>query len=201
MIYFFFLGYWPFLVPPLVWPYRLKSREEKLSLFILIVFLVAIFPVCGILPHYVAPITACLYVRFFFSMKRVWDWLPAGKPAGFAIAVFSMCLVIAPMITSIRNTLRDQPELPLLEVQRRHVVQELEKHPGRHVVLVRYKPSHIIHVEWVYNASDIDGSRIIWAREMGPAQDRPFVEYYKGRNIWLLEPDESTPKLTPYAQQ
>jgi hypothetical protein len=198
MIYYFFFGFWPLLVPPLVWPYRLKTTEEKLTLLILLVFLAAIFPLCGILPHYVAPITACLYLRFFFTLKRLWAWRPSGKPVGFAIAIFSMCLVVAPMFISVRNTFRDAPEFPLLEVQRQRVVQELEKHPGQHVVLVRYKPTHTVHIEWVYNRADIDAAPILWAREMGPTQDQPFVEYYKGRNIWLLDADDPTPKLTPY---
>ena len=201
IIYSFFFGYWPILIPPLVWPYRIKTWEEKLTLLILIIFLVAIFPLCGIIPHYVAPIAACLYLRFFFTLKRLWSWRPTGKPIGFAIAIFFMCLLIAPLFTTIWSSFRDPLEAPLLSLQRQRVIGELAQHPGRHIVLVRYKPAHSVHQEWVYNPADIDGSPIIWAHEMGAAQDLPFIDYYRGRSIWLLDPDEATPKLTPYPKQ
>jgi hypothetical protein len=55
-----------------------------------------------------------------------------------------------------------------------------------------------MHDEWIENAANIDASPIVWAYEMGPAQDRPLIEYYRDRQVWLLEPDQSPPKLTPY---
>jgi len=64
--------------------------------------------------------------------------------------------------------------------------------------LLRYAREHNPNDEWVYNRADIDASRIVWAREMGPEQDRVFIKYFHNRKVWLLEPDQSPPKLSPY---
>jgi hypothetical protein len=48
------------------------------------------------------------------------------------------------------------------------VAAKLVAAPGRHLALVKYLPGHVVHDEWVYNQPDIDSSRIVWARDLGP---------------------------------
>jgi hypothetical protein len=55
-----------------------------------------------------------------------------------------------------------------------------------------------MHEEWVYNHADIDGSAVIWARDMGDARNRELLDYYRDRKVWLLEPDRPAPALDPY---
>ena len=76
------------------------------------------------------------------------------------------------------------------------VQEQLERAPGKHLVFVRYWPQHIFQQEWVYNAADIDGARIVWARDLGTAEDEKLRHYYPDRTVWLLEPDARPPKLT-----
>jgi hypothetical protein len=51
------------------------------------------------------------------------------------------------------------------------------------------------------NDADIDGAKVVWARDMGMAQNRKLLEYFRDRDVWLVEVDQydSPPKLTPYA--
>ena len=68
---------------------------------------------------------------------------------------------------------------------------------GRHVV-VRYGPGHDVHDEGVYNGADIDGARVVWARDMGDERNARLTEHFRGRTVWLLEPDHQPTKLSPY---
>jgi hypothetical protein len=46
---------------------------------------------------------------------------------------------------------------------------KLKEEQGRHLVIVRYGPRHSEHDEWVYNEAEIDGARVLWARDMDAA--------------------------------
>ncbi len=79
------------------------------------------------------------------------------------------------------------------------VNRQIEALPGKLLVFVRYYPEHKFQEEWVYNRADIDGSRVVWARDLGPKEDEKLRAYYSDRSVWLLEPDFRPPRLTPYA--
>jgi len=68
------------------------------------------------------------------------------------------------------------------------VRDQLRQAGGKHLVFVRYGPAHTFD-EWVHNAADIDSSRVIWARDLGEAEDRALRDRYPDRTVWLLEPD------------
>jgi hypothetical protein len=96
----------------------------------------------------------------------------------------------------------DPWSLALRDPGRRVAVNdELARAPGKQLVFVRYWPRHIFQDEWVYNAADIDGARVVWARDLGAAEDEKLRRYYADRTVWLLQPDARPPRLTPYAAQ
>jgi hypothetical protein len=75
--------------------------------------------------------------------------------------------------------------------------QQLAAVSGSQLVFVRYGPLHRFE-EWVYNAADIDGARIVWARDLGRDENEKLLRFYPDRTAWLLEPDARPPLLRPY---
>jgi hypothetical protein len=71
-------------------------------------------------------------------------------------------------------------------VTREHTAAWLSADPGSDLVFVEYGPDHSYHQEWVYNRADIDGSEIVWARDMGDSKNRALVSYYANRRVWVL---------------
>ena len=78
------------------------------------------------------------------------------------------------------------------------IQKALAEVPGKQLVVVRYWPQHIFQQEWVYNAADVDGARVVWARDLGTDENDKLRRYYPDRTIWLLEPDARPPKLSRY---
>jgi arylamine N-acetyltransferase len=67
-------------------------------------------------------------------------------------------------------------------------------------VIVRYGPKHHPNHEWVYNEADIDGARVVWAREIDLPQTHRLLQYFKDRQTWLadIDIDDIPQMLVPY---
>jgi hypothetical protein len=78
------------------------------------------------------------------------------------------------------------------EVKESQARADLEKKlsalPGRHLVIVHYGPKHSFDREWVYNAANIDESKIVWARHLGSGDDE-LKRYFGSRLVWNVEVD------------
>ncbi|HXW14350.1 MAG TPA: hypothetical protein VEN79_07555, partial [Terriglobia bacterium] len=90
------------------------------------------------------------------------------------------------------------PSASMFMLDRARILAKLEQEPGRHVVIVRYSATHQAGLDWVYNRADIDGSKVIWARDMGQEQNAELIRYFQGRRVWLMEPDLTPPRLSLY---
>ncbi len=82
---------------------------------------------------------------------------------------------------------------PLLARDR--ILRTLERQAGNHPVIVHYRDDHSADVEWVYNAADIDRSKVVWAQDMGFAKNGELAEYFKGWKIWTVDADAEEPPL------
>jgi hypothetical protein len=214
----FFFGFWPIALPLLLAPFSLKTTEERICVGVLAACFVSLEALIGVAPHYAAAFSGVFYLRFLQSLKRLSAWkepfgplLAAAIPALFVLAFLNSAIGL--VAKSARGG--DDP-IPLVHgydsfskvlaergsrfgAARDAMDRDLAALPGRQLVLVRYQTGHDPQEEWVYNHADIDRSRVVWAREMSPAEDAPFLDYYRDRHVWLAEPDAAPLRLTPYS--
>ena len=94
-------------------------------------------------------------------------------------------------------TLNPGAHLPDALEARANFSDKLKSMAGRHLVLVRYSPEHDPLKEVVYNEADIDAAKVIWARAMDEAKDKELLDYFPNRKVWIFEPDQQPPRLSP----
>ncbi|MFL6246090.1 MAG: hypothetical protein ACJ74H_08705 [Thermoanaerobaculia bacterium] len=57
------------------------------------------------------------------------------------------------------------------------------------LVFVTYSHPQYVRVSWTFNAADIDGAPVVWARSLSPEQNRRLMSYFHDRNVWTIEAD------------
>jgi hypothetical protein len=154
-------------------------------------------------PHYVAPATAALFIVMLEALRHLRQWTPGGKPSGRLLSRALPALVLGAAVGAQGVViLRQEPPVDLQpqNARRDEVAQRLiADQPGsRHVILVRYTGTQSPHEEWTYNSADIDSQDVIWAHDLGSAENVLLLEYYKERKIWLLQPDINPRSLDSY---
>jgi hypothetical protein len=196
----FFLG--PVLtVPLLALPWTWRDRRIRFPLLALAAFLLGLAVETWFRPHYFAAATGLLYVVLLQCMRhlRLWRW--RGKLLGPSLvrAIPLICFAIVVIrVTAIQAHAVIEDPWPRGNIPRATILHSLENTPGLHLIIVRYGPSHQPDHEWVYNAADIDTSKVVWARDMDEQDNQELLQYFKNRHVWLLEPDQSPPRISPY---
>ncbi|HEX4275198.1 MAG TPA: hypothetical protein VHZ74_07590 [Bryobacteraceae bacterium] len=158
--------------------------------------------------HYAAPFTAVLLILLVQSLRYLRVWvsrnLPGGKAAGrFAITALCASLIgIGLAAEAVRVVQQRTPDRIQAKNARKRGIEEdlVARHPGKHVIFVRYTGTHSPHEEWIYNRADIDSEPVIWAQDMG-AENRKLIAYYPGRTFWMFEPDSDAGFLQPYGNR
>jgi hypothetical protein len=213
--YSFYLG--PLLALPIVlmlvispWQFLRKSVTGKTGFLLAVCGATLIGAALPIYfsPHYVAPITAAIYALFLQAMRhlRVWRW--HGKPTGLGVvrAIPAICVLLfllrafAPQMhipTPVEWTYTWESE-HFQNLDRAQALARLDALPGGQLVFVRFNQYHDVNNEWVYNLSNIDAQKVVWARDMGDAGNAELIRYYPQRRIWIAEPDVAPPRLSPY---
>ncbi len=197
-----------FLIPPLPFvlialPCAARDRRLRVPWMIAGIFVIGLAVEVWFLPHYFAPATALLYLFLMQCMRHLrlfrWREQPVGLAFVRAVSVIYIGAVVLRVALAV-TYIHPEKEWQHGDMERESIVQQLKVLPGQHVVLVSYSPDFDLDREWVYNLADIDASKIVWARDMGPEKNRELLEYYHGRQFWMVHASTSPPRLEPYRE-
>jgi hypothetical protein len=189
-------------IPLLAFPWILRDKKMRFPIIAGAFFLIGLAVETWTLPHYVAPATGLIYVVLVQCMRylRLWRW--RGRPSGVALvrAIPAIaCSMALLRVGAAAAHAQIEPAWPRGNWDRVAITQQLDATSGRHLVIVRYGPTHDVDWEWVYNAADIDGARIVWARDMGDHNNQELLQYFGSHHPWNLNGDESPPNLRRYS--
>ena len=154
------------------------------------------------MPHYAAPALGLSVVLLLCSIRYVGTLRWQGKRVGrFLVRGAIVVAFVWPLLLLVvwPKLKKDMPDQAQAQVQvRASVLATLKASGGRHLLIVRYAPDHVVHDEWVYNEADIDGAPVVWARDRGGPENLELLDYFRDRQIWLIEPDKPNAKPVPY---
>jgi hypothetical protein len=194
----FYLG--PLLTIPLLsLPWIVQRRKTVLPVLICGAMIAGFSVQTWSLPHYFSPATGALYLVLVQGLRHIRGW-PARRPLGSAIVraiPLLACGMILLRVGAAVSGTQIEPAWPRGNLERARVLSEIRRSPGRHLVLVRYGAHHDVDREWVYNESNIDAAKVVWARDMGK-ENGELLQYFRDRKVWLVDGDSPSPKLLPY---
>jgi hypothetical protein len=200
-------------IPFLTLPWLLRDRRTRLLLLQFCISAAGLLAVLYIEPHYAAPLVPTVFALLIQAMRHLRRWQCFGRPVGVALSRVIVLAALANVpffvVQTIRNAHLAQAHAPADDAEdadddhawttfRAQMIKQLDATPGSHLAIVRYGSDHIVDNEWVYNAADIDHSKIVWARELPGRDLQPLLTYFQNRKVWLLEADTSPPRLQPY---
>ena len=157
--------------------------------------------------HYLAAVTCLFVLVSVVGLEQLHRWRPEGAQvllflclAHFAFWYGMHVLDTEDFSQSVRPY-ESWDAINHRNPERRILVnQQIAATQGKLLIFVRYWPQHIFQDEWVYNAADIDQSRVVWARDLGELENLKLRHYYSDRSVWLLEADARPPKLAEYPE-
>jgi hypothetical protein len=209
---------------PYGFSWRSLGAPSKFLLLILGFSLVAIVPETHFYPHYVAALACVFFALVLLAMRHLRSWHWRDRPTGLflvrSVPVITLALLLLRAGASPLHIQMSKLGLwtPWFSTGRwtsttgrRDILSELERLPGRQLVIVRYSPGLYdlnLHRgkmwppsgvwEWVYNGADIANQKVVWAQDMGATQNEELIRHFKDATAWLLYADDQSPKLVPY---
>jgi hypothetical protein len=194
----------PLMMLPLVW----RSGRLRLVLMAAACTVAIALIEAGNSPHYNACATGCFLGVVVECSRRLRGYRRDGRRIGTQLVLLAPAIMIA--ILAVRLSLGAM-HLPFTQItnfqswccvkpgnqNKARIEAILGQREGQHLVLVKPKNNPDNLFQWIYNASDIDGAKIVWARDMGEEGNRKLLEYFSGRKVWALDPDKDPVEIAP----
>ena len=203
LIWEFFVG--PAITLPLLMlPWTIRNPKARALFCIILVMWALNLTQLMAYPQHVAPQSSIFYLLLVGGMRQLYV---LGRRSRILperlMASLILCLACGAGLRLSGESLHfwmtfwERPYFPQRDA-RALIVSKLENMPGKHVVFVHYMSTHSPHEEWVYNAADIDSSKIVWANSMTQREDAELREYYHDRQAWVIEPDTDPTGFLPF---
>ncbi|MCU1300049.1 MAG: hypothetical protein JWQ87_333 [Candidatus Sulfotelmatobacter sp.] len=199
------LSWWQVYVGPLLTVLAIacvfRRKQMWLPFLICAAVVVALAVETWAMPHYFSPATCVLYLFLVQGARHLWHWQPAGRPLGKAlvraIPVLACGMIFLRVATAGAHLPIESP-WPRGNLKRSAMLSDLNKKAGLHLVIVLYESQHNFDNEWVYNDANIDSAKVVWARDMGKQNNQELLQYFRSRNVWLVDADAREPRAVPY---
>jgi hypothetical protein len=189
----FYLG--PLLTLPLLTlPWIVRQGKMRLPLAICAAMIAAFAVQTWTLPHYFSPAAGALYILLTQGIRHMYARRGIVKDAALAIPILACAMIVIRVMAAATHT-QIEPAWPRGNLERAAILRQLRAMREEQLVIVRYGPDHDIDREWVWNEASIDDAKVVWARDMGDAQNQELLEYFKNRQVWRLDADDPSPKL------
>jgi hypothetical protein len=204
VFYEFFI--WPMMILTIFagWA-MMKSRKMRIIplmlLFMLAGLLVEQWPLQA---QYPAPALGAVLLVVIYGLRLAWTWQPRGVPLGPMLVRSAVLIVFGLAVASAGKRILNPYDvlahqfLPT-HIDRARLVSQLERIPGQHLLFVRHEPWDAGAVCWIYNDPDLNRSRIIWAHDMGDAENEKLIRLYPNRKVWMVDKDNVFNLLRPYS--
>lgn len=186
----------PFVILPMVaLPWILRQRQMWFVVSVVVFVSVSTLAVYACHAHYYAPMAPLVFLLSVQGLRYMRAW---GRRRRTTLGWLVPAVVALHVVVFLRGA-NEFVRSPAGWGRDRVAIQrELECSDGKHLVLVRYALNHCGHDEWVYNRADIDSAKVVWAREMPPADAPDPMRLFPDRKVWLLNADAEPRQLVPY---
>jgi hypothetical protein len=188
-----------FLIPLLAVAFLIGNRKTRQLLVIAAIFPLALAGQVWHMAHYAAPATGLVILLVIQGMRALY-LRPWGRYLVWCLPVACAAMLLIQVLSKTTDEMAQGSwRWPAPGgVARAGILRTVNSAGGRHLLFVRYSPSHDVGNEWVYNDADIDASPVVWARELDPESNAKLMRHFGDRTVWLVEPDQPNPRLQTY---
>ena len=166
--------------------------------------------------HYAAPLTCCFFLliaqgfRFFFLSAK--DKRERRLVIFLVTVLLSVSYSFQFFVTPINESVINEASVPNLDFGRpikldipkklaflKPVIEkQVQNGQERYLAIVSYDKDYSVHDEIVYNAADLENSKLIWAFDLGQEKNKTLIDDYPGRKLLHVEISGSSVKIEQF---